>query len=103
MIFVIAISVLEDNCRDKFIAIVKENIPLVLAEAGCINYTLTGDFDSGIAAQEKTGADTVTFVECWESIEHLKAHLAAPHMDSFREKVQGMRKSSSLKILTPVC
>jgi hypothetical protein len=24
-------------------------------------------------------------------------------MDAFREKVQGMRKSSSLKVLTPVC
>ena len=103
MIFVIATSELEDNCREKFIQIVKENIPLVLAEDGCISYTLTGDYESGIPAQSFTGKNTVTFVECWESVEHLKAHLAAPHMDAFREKVQGMRKSSSLKVLSPVC
>ena len=103
MIFVIATSELEPGCRDKFIAIVKENIPLVQAEDGCISYTLTGDFDSGLSAQVKTGENVVTFVECWESIDHLKAHLAAPHMNTFREKVQGMRKSSTLKVLTPVC
>ena len=103
MIFVIATSELADNCREKFIAIVKENIPLVLAEDGCISYTLTGDYESGLSAQVKTGENVVTFVECWESMEHLKAHLAAPHMNAFREKVQGMRKSSSLKVLTAVC
>ena len=103
MIFVIAASELHDNCRDKFIAIVKENLPLVRSEAGCISYELAADCDSGLAPQVKTGENVVTFVECWESLEHLKAHLAAPHMDTFREKVKDMRKSSSLKVLTPVC
>jgi len=103
MIFVIATSELADNCREEFIAVVKENIPLVRAEAGCISYTLTGDFESGLSAQVKSNENTVTFVECWGSLEHLKAHLAAPHMNSFREKVKGMRKSSTLKVLTPVC
>lgn len=103
MIFVIATSELKPGFRNEFISIVKENIPNVLAENGCISYTLTGDFDSDFAAQEKVGRDTLVFVECWESIDHLKAHLAAPHMQVFKEKVKDMRKSSTLKIMTPVC
>lgn len=103
MIYVIATSELNPGYREKFIEIVKENIPLVRAEAGCISYTLTGDYESGLSAQRKAGSDVVIFVECWESMEHLKAHLAAPHMNTFREKVTGMRKSSSLQVLTEVC
>jgi quinol monooxygenase YgiN len=103
MIFVIATSELKEGFRNEFIEIVKNNIPKVHAEAGCISYTLTGDFESGFDAQVKTGENVVTFVECWESIDHLKAHLAAPHMQEFKEKVKDMRISSSLKILTPVC
>lgn len=99
MIFVIAESVLTDGCREEFINIVKENIPLVRAEDGCISYTLTGDCDSGLSAQIKSSANSVTFVECWESVAHLKAHLQAPHMNIFREKVKNMRQSSSLKVL----
>ena len=99
MIFVVAESVLADGCREEFINIVKENIPLVRAEDGCISYTLTCDCESGLSAQIKGGENSVTFVECWESVEHLKAHLQAPHMNVFREKVKNMRKSSSLKVL----
>ncbi len=103
MIYVIATSELKPEFKDEFIRISKENIPNVLAEKGCIFYQLNGDFASGMAAQELTGENTLTFVECWESIEHLNAHLQAPHMKVFMEKVGDMRLSSSLKILTPVC
>lgn len=100
MIFVIATSVLKPGCRAAFIEAVKANYEKVHAEEGCISYTLTGDFDSGFSAQEFCGKDTLVFVECWQSIDHLKAHLAAPHMADFKEKVKDMRISSSLKILT---
>ena len=103
MIYVIAVSELKPGCRDKFIEIVKNNIPKVRSEDGCISYTLTGDFDSGFAAQAKDGANVLTFVECWESIDHLKAHLNAPHMVEFKEKVKDMRLASTLKILEAVC
>ena len=103
MIFVIAQSELKPGYKDKFIEAVKDNLPLVRAEAGCISYTLTDDYDSGLSAQQKSGENTVTFVECWESMEHLKQDLQAPHMNVFREKVRDMRCGSSLKVLTPVC
>lgn len=103
MIFVVAASVLKPGFRNAFIEAVKDNLAKVRAEAGCISYNLTGDFDSGFAAQELCGSDTLLFVECWQSIDHLKAHLAAPHMAEFREKVKDMRISSSLKILSECC
>lgn len=100
MIFVIATSVLKPGCRPAFIDAVKANYAKVRAEDGCISYTLTGDFDSGFPVQEYCGENTLVFVECWQSIDHLKAHLAAPHMAEFKEKVKDMRISSNLKILT---
>ena len=103
MIYVVATSDLKEGCREKFIEIVKANIPNVLAEDGCIMYQLTGDFESGLAAQGTLNPNTLTFVECWESIDHLKKHLQAPHMKEFVEKVKDLRNGSSLKVLSSVC
>lgn len=103
MIFVIATSVLKPGCRNEFIAAVKDNLAKVRAEAGCLSYDLAGDVESGFPVQEFCGEDTLVFVERWQSIEHLKAHLAAPHMAEFKEKVKDLRVSSTLKVLTECC
>ncbi|MBO5688840.1 MAG: antibiotic biosynthesis monooxygenase, partial [Lentisphaeria bacterium] len=66
-------------------------------EDGCIFYNPCTDVDMGNGINE----DSVTIVECWESPEHLKAHLAAPHMKKFIEDVRDMRVSSSLSVVTP--
>lgn len=100
MIYVIATSEIKPGCREKFIEIAKNNIPNVHAENGCIMYQLCGDFESGFAAQEKVGENSLVFVECWESIECLKAHLGTPHMKKFMEDVRDLRESSSLKVLS---
>ena len=102
MIFVIAESIMKDeNCKAEFIRIAKANIPTVRAEKGCISYELNEDCKEGPAAQ-KTNPMILTFVECWESIEALQAHLQAPHMKAFMEKVRSLREGSSLKVVTPV-
>jgi quinol monooxygenase YgiN len=98
MIQVIASIELNDNCRDDFLEIFKGNVPAVKAEDGCISYTPTVDIDSGMEIQD-VNSNVVTIIEAWESLEHLHAHLKAPHMDSYREKVKGMVKSVSLKVL----
>ena len=81
---------------EKFIKIAKANIPTVRKEKGCISYDLTED------CSESARTDVLTFVECWESVEHLKAHLGQPHMKAFMEAVRPLRISSELRILTPV-
>lgn len=101
MIFVIAESILKKGCREEFIRIAKANIPTVRAEKGCISYDLNEDCKEGPAAA-KANPDALTFVECWESLEALQAHLAAPHMKAFVEKVRPLREGNSLKVVTPV-
>lgn len=102
MIYVIATSELNPDCREKFIAAALENIPNVRAEDGCILYELNEDFPSGLSAQPPPRDDTVVFIEGWESMEHLKKHLESAHMAEFRSKVSGMRKSSRLQVVTPI-
>ena len=101
MIYVIAESILKSGCKAEFIQIAKANIPTVRAEEGCISYDLNEDCLTGPAAANAR-ADVLTFVECWESIEHLQKHLQAPHMKTFVEKVRNLREGSSLKVVTPV-
>ena len=102
MIYVIASSEVKVECREKFIELAKANLPNVHAENGCIMYQLCTDFSSGLAAQQKCGENTLVFVECWENIDCLNAHLATPHMKKFVEAVKDLRTSSTLKILTEV-
>lgn len=102
MIYVIASSDLKEGCKAEFVKLAKANIPNVLAEDGCISYVLNEDIDAGLAAQKEVRANTVTFVECWESLEHLHRHLQAPHMKAFAAEVKELRHSSTLNVVTPV-
>jgi len=98
MIYVIATSHIKPEHRDKFLQILKANVPLVLAEEGCIFYEPCLD---NTEIDRETNPDAVTIVEAWQSIEHLKAHYEAPHMKTFVEAVKDLRLSSSVKIVEP--
>jgi quinol monooxygenase YgiN len=102
MIHVIATVKLKGGCRDQFLAILKENVPRVLAENGCRGYAPAVDLESGIPVQAAPRADVVTIIEAWESLEDLRTHLKAPHMLSYREKVQALVKNVGIHVLTPV-
>ena len=98
MINVIASITVKDTQLETFIEIFKTNIPDVLKENGCIEYSATVDIETDVAAQE-TDKDVVTVIEKWESLSHLKAHFTAPHMLDYKSKVEGMVETVSLKIL----
>ncbi|MBN2712523.1 MAG: antibiotic biosynthesis monooxygenase [Planctomycetes bacterium] len=102
MINVIAtINVKPESLKD-FIEIFKANVPNVLAEDGCISYMPTVDLETGLPPQVPMRANTVTIVEAWESLDHLKAHLKAPHMLSYKEKVKDMVDgATSIQVLQP--
>ena len=101
MIYVIATAELQPGCRDKFLAEFHKIVPAVRAEEGCIEYGPTVDAETDIGPQQPTGADVVTIVEKWESVDALKAHLVAPHMQEYRPKVKDLVKSTTLHILEP--
>ena len=98
MINVLASIKVKSGKKTEFIKIFKSNVPAVKNEKGCIEYVPTIDFDSKLSAQKLDG-DVVTIIEKWESFEDLKAHLGAPHMATYREKVKDMVESVSLKVL----
>jgi quinol monooxygenase YgiN len=98
MIHVLASIRVIEGRRAEFIEIFKANVPNVLNEDGCIEYAPAVDFPTGIQSQEMN-ENMVTIVEKWESFEHLQAHLAAPHMKSYQEKVKDMVEHVGLKVL----
>ena len=76
-------------------------MPYVLKEKGCIEYMLTIDVPTGLPPQEMN-KNVVTVIEKWSSIENLKAHLSAPHMLKYRERVKDLVEKLSLKVLKEV-
>lgn len=99
MIHVIASLTVKDGMQSEFIEIFKANVPDVLAEKGCIEYVPTVDIAADIAPQE-LNSQVVTIVEKWETLADLLAHLKAPHMLVYGEKVKDMVEKKSLKVLS---
>ena len=101
MIHVIATVELHPGRRDAFLAEFHRLMPHVLAEDGCIEYGPAVDVATGIPAQPPAREDVVTILEKWSSVEHLKAHLAAPHMGDYRARVKEMVARTTLHVLSP--
>ena len=94
MIHVVARMELNPGCQEKMLEIMRDLVPVVRAEEGCITYNPCLDNDQNPAY--------LTIVEAWESEAHLKAHLDSAHMAAYREAVKDLRKGSTLYLLTPV-
>jgi quinol monooxygenase YgiN len=101
MINVIASIQIKAGGREAFMDIFKSNIPHVLMEKGCIEYTPTVDVPTGMASQELND-NVVTIIEKWHCLEDLQTHLSAPHMLAYREKVKGLVENVTLKVLAAV-
>lgn len=102
MIHVIATIDLVPGRREAFLDEFRKVVPLVRAEAGCLEYGPTADVPTEIAAQLPYRADTITVVEKWESLDALRAHLQAPHMLAYRPKVKDLVEGVTLQVLQPV-
>ena len=101
MITVLASIYVKTGEKDKFLEIFKANVPSVYTEDGCISYEPMVDIDSQLAPQE-LDENIVTIVEQWESVEALKAHIVAPHMLTYQDKVKNIVEKVSLKVLQNV-
>jgi len=101
MIFVIATIEVKPGKREAFLAEFNKNVPNVRAEKGCLEYAPTVDAKSDIKAQIPLRENVVTIVEKWESLQALHAHLVAPHMATYRERVKDYVVGATLQILDP--
>jgi quinol monooxygenase YgiN len=101
MIHVIAAIELHEGKRDAFLAEFHKIVPLVRAEAGCLEYGPTVDVPANLPRQVPFRENVVTVVEKWESLEALQAHLQAPHMTEYRTRVKDLVKGAQLQVLKP--
>ena len=99
MIHVVFTVDLHPGKRDAWLAELRRVIPDIRAEAGCLEYVPTYDAETDLRNQFRLGPDRVVVVEKWETIDHLKAHMVAPHMQTYRPKVKDFVKSVELRIL----
>jgi quinol monooxygenase YgiN len=98
MIHVLATLKVKEGHLAEFVAIFKANVPNVLQEKGCVEYTPALDIPTDIATQD-SDANVVTVIEKWETLEDLNTHAVAPHMRAYGEQVKDMLEKVSLKIL----
>lgn len=87
--------------RDEFLAEFAQVAILVRQEVGCIEYGAAVDVPTGIPVQNFLGETAVMIVEKWESIDHLKAHLVAPHMTDYRVRIKSFVQGVTLRVLEP--
>jgi len=88
MVHVIAIITAKAGERAAILEAFHANVPAVLAEDGCIEYSAVIDTVDGPAFQTPAGPDTFMVIEKWSSVEALQAHAAAPHMATYAAKAR---------------
>ena len=98
MVTVIATVICQPGHRDDFLREFHAIVPQVREEKGCVEYGPTVDITADIPAQD-TDENRVTICEKWESVDALKAHLVAPHMQSYRPKIKDFVTSVELRVL----
>ncbi|MDH2591875.1 putative quinol monooxygenase [Acinetobacter nosocomialis] len=74
-------------------------IPTVLAEEGCHGYEPLIDHKSNASFQTQEEPDTIVMLEKWESVAHLEAHLATPHMQAHHKAVKDDVVDVKIRIL----
>lgn len=101
MVHVIATITVKSGQRRAFVEAFKQLVPTVSAEEGCLAYGPNIDVPSGIDRQAPPDDNAVIVIEQWQSVAHLEAHLAAPHMLAFREQHGHLVESLVLRICEP--
>lgn len=102
MIHVIATIEVNPGTRAAFLAEFRKLVPLVRAEAGCLEYGAAVDQAIELPVAVPLRDNVVTVVEKWESPDALRAHLAAPHMTDYRARVKDFVAQVRLQVLAPV-
>lgn len=101
MIHIIATIEVHPGKRDAVLREIRVNIPKVRAEKGCLQYETAVDFNVGLPRQVPYRENAITIIEKWQTLDDLKAHLAAPHMAEYRERVKDMVVGAALQVLEP--
>jgi quinol monooxygenase YgiN len=99
MIHVIAFITCHPGQRESVLAAMRENVPLVRAEDGCVEYQPVVDAP-GLPFAAPAGPDTVVVVEKWRDAAALAAHAAAPHMKAYGARTKAWVAERRIHVLT---
>ena len=102
MIQVVVFFEINDGHADSFVAEFAKVAPLVRGEDGCICYDLSRDLEHGLDVAVPPRGNVFTLHEKWESLAHLKAHLAIDHMTVFREAISDAVAGAAIYVNEPV-
>lgn len=102
MLHVVATIMLHPGVRERFLKEFLSIVPAVRAEDGCVEYGAAVDVPTGLAAQPPVRSDVVVVVEKWRDLPALEAHLVAPHMTAYRQRVKDLVTEVELQVLEPV-
>ena len=100
-VHVVAVITAKPDKRAEVLEAFHANIPNVHAEDGCIEYGPTIDAEGVGGIQTEIGPNSFIVIEKWKSLDHLKAHAAAPHMAEYAAKVKDMLESRVIYVLSP--
>jgi quinol monooxygenase YgiN len=99
MIYVIATIEVAAGKRADFLAEFRRIVPLVRAEAGCLEYGPTVDLAVELPIPVPFRENVAIIVEKWESLDALRAHMAAAHMQEYRVRVKDIVARVQLQVL----
>lgn len=102
MIHVLAVITAKPGQREAILAHYRDNVANVRAEDGCIEYGAVIDAENPLPFHTPRGPDTLVVVEKWASMDALKAHAAAPHMQAYGAKTKDLIASRVIHIMQPV-
>jgi quinol monooxygenase YgiN len=100
MICVIATIETIPGGRDKLLHVLRELVPQVRAEPGCIEYGPMVDLETSLPTPPPRD-NVVVMIEKWESVAALEKHLMTAHMLAFRKATESLRLDLQLQILVP--
>jgi quinol monooxygenase YgiN len=100
VINVIAMIETKPGMRDEVLEAFKANVPAVLAEDGCIEYSAVVDAEGVGSFQAKIGENNFAVIEKWESMDALMAHAVSDHMKAYGAKTKDKLVGRSIHILT---
>lgn len=89
MIFVVSKSIVREDKVAEYKQQVVKLIEETRKEEGCISYDLCEDMDK---------PNVLTFIEKWESKQHLDLHMKTAHFLEIVPKLRDLRESSELNI-----
>lgn len=98
---VLAIITAKPGKRSEVLTNFDSNVPAVHAEDGCIEYGAVVDCADAASFAAAYGPDTFVVIEKWASLDHLKAHAAAPHMKAYAEKNKDLLADRKVHIMSP--